>query len=448
MLMPELIFRRDDPGYEAARRATMWNARLPNRFPDVIVQATGVDDVVDAVKLAAREQLRIAVCSGGHSWSGHHVRDHGLLLDVSRLNEITIDEESLRATCGPGLLQQDLAAALGRRGLFFPTGHCRGVGLGGFLLQGGFGWHSRVLGPACVSVLGVDVITADGERVHASETENDDLYWAARGSGPGFFGVVTRFELRVYPKPKVSGCALQAFPLRALEPVFRWVHAVGPEIPPSVELNVLIRNKAPGVGGAGIEMFAPVFEDSHEAALQALDFLNNGSLETMTDWHVRFAPTPVGVMSRIVMSHYPAGHRWAVDNMWTHAAIDDLLPGLFRIAVTMPPPPSHMLWLPWARRTKRPDMAFSLEDDIYIAAYGGWTDEKDDDAFAPWAESRMREMQHLASGTQLADENVERRWVRFLGDGNLARLDAIRARRDSTSRFYALDFSRHEQTAA
>src|SRR5262249_32774760 len=99
--MPDRIFRRDDEGYEAPRRATMWNARVPNRFPDVIVQATTVDDVVGAVKQANLDELRIAVCSGGHSWSGHHVRDDGLLLDLSRLNEMTIDRQSFRATCGP-----------------------------------------------------------------------------------------------------------------------------------------------------------------------------------------------------------------------------------------------------------------------------------------------------------------------------------------------------------
>src|SRR5262249_26815705 len=156
-----------------------------------------------------------------------------------------------------------------------------------------------------------------------------------------------------------------------------------------------------------------------------LDFLNKGPLEVQTNWHVPFAPTGLGVMSRIVMSHYPKGCRWAVDNMWTHASIDDLLPHLFKIAVTMPPPPSHMLWVPWAPRTKRPDMAFSLEDDIYIAAYGCWKHERDDDTFAAWAETRMREMQYLASGTQLADENLQRRWDRSLADANQARLDLI-----------------------
>ena len=115
--------------------------------------------------------------------------------------------------------------------------------------------------------------------------------------------------LGLYPKPKVIGCALRVFPIDALESVFRWVHAHGPEIPASVELNVVIRDKAPGVGGPGVEMFAPVFEDSHEAALRALDFLNEAPLESRTGWHVPFAPTPLGVMWRIVMSHSPKGRR-------------------------------------------------------------------------------------------------------------------------------------------
>jgi hypothetical protein len=430
------VFRRDEDGYEAARGATMWNARVPQRFPDLVAQASDIADVVDAIKLAQRERLRVSVCSGGHSWSGNHIREGGLLLDVSRLSAVTIDPQARRATSGPGRLQHELAAALNRRGMFFPTGHCRGIGLGGYLLQGGFGWHSRAVGPACMSVVGVDIVTADGDSVYASEDENEDFYWAARGAGPGFFGVVTRFHLRVYPKPRVIGCALQTFPLSVLESFFRWVHAVGPEIPLSVELNVLICKEASGVGGPGIEIFAPVFENDLAASLSALDFLNKSPLRGRSAWNVPFAPTPISVMSRIVMSHYPEGHRWAVDNMWTHAPVDELLPGLVKIAETMPPPPSHMLWLPWVPRTRRPDMAYSLEDDVYIAAYGGWQSEKDDDRFAPWAESRMQEMQHLASGCQLADENLERRWIRFMADGHFARLDAIRRQRDATARFH------------
>lgn len=415
----------------------MWNARLPDRYPDVIVKAKDVYDVVAAVKLARRESLRIGIRSGGHSWAGNHVRDGGLLLDLSALDEVTVDPDAMRATTGPGRAGNELAALLGRRGLFFPTGHCKGVCVGGYLLQGGFGWHGRTLGLACMSVVALDIVTAEGDIVHASEHENADLYWAARGSGPGFFGIVTRFHLRVYPKPNVMGFALHSYPISMLEEVFRWAHAVGPEVPASVEFQMLVSQKAAGVGGPGIEVFAPVFSDGLRTALSALSFMNKSELRRKAAMKVPFAPSTLGIMYRAVMSHYPDETRWAVDNMWTGASIDALLPGLHKIAQTMPPPPSHMLWLNWSPPPERPDMAFSVEDDTYIALYAGWKHAKEDAKYASWPESHMREMSHLATGCQLADENLGRRPARFVTEDRMTKLDEIRANRDPKKRFHA-----------
>lgn len=415
----------------------MWNARLPDRYPDVIVKAKDVYDVVAAVKLARRESLRIGIRSGGHSWAGNHVRDGGLLLDLSALDEVTVDPDAMRATTGPGRAGNELAALLGRRGLFFPTGHCKGVCVGGYLLQGGFGWHGRTLGLACMSVVALDIVTAEGDIVHASEHENADLYWAARGSGPGFFGIVTRFHLRVYPKPKVMGFALHSYPISMLEEVFRWAHAMGPEVPASVEFQMLVSQKAAGVGGPGIEVFAPVFSDGLRTALSDLSFMNKSELRRKAAMKVPFAPSTLGLMYRAVMSHYPDETRWAVDNMWTGASIDALLPGLHKIAQTMPPPPSHMLWLNWSPPPERPDMAFSVEDDTYIALYAGWKHAKEDAKYASWPESHMREMSHLATGCQLADENLGRRPARFVTEDRMAKLDEIRANRDPKKRFHA-----------
>lgn len=415
----------------------MWNARLPDRYPDVIVKAKDVYDVVAAVKLARRESLRIGIRSGGHSWAGNHVRDGGLLLDLSALDEVTVDPDAMRATTGPGRAGNELAALLGRRGLFFPTGHCKGVCVGGYLLQGGFGWHGRTLGLACMSVVALDIVTAEGDIVHASEHENADLYWAARGSGPGFFGIVTRFHLRVYPKPNVMGFALHSYPISMLEEVFRWAHAMGPEVPASVEFQMLVSQKAAGVGGPGIEVFAPVFSDGLRTALSDLSFMNKSELRRKAAMKVPFAPSTLGLMYRAVMSHYPDETRWAVDNMWTGASIDALLPGLHKIAQTMPPPPSHMLWLNWSPPPERPDMAFSVEDDTYIALYAGWKQAKEDAKYASWPESHMREMSHLATGCQLADENLGRRPARFVTEDRMTKLDEIRANRDPKKRFHA-----------
>jgi FAD/FMN-containing dehydrogenase len=430
------LLRRGEAGYEDARRAALWNARIPDRYPDVIAQANDVNDVVAAVRLARREGLTIAVRSGGHSWAANHIRSGGLLLDVSRLNDVRIDRHAMRATAGPGCAGDALAAMLGREGLFFPSGHCEGVCLGGYLLQGGFGWHGRALGPACMSVEAVDVVTADGAVVRADARENADLYWAARGAGPGFFGVVTRFHLRLVRRPRVIGFALQSYPIAMLEEVFRWAHAIGPEVPSSVELQLVMTRAATGVRGPGIVVVAPVIADGWSEALRALRFLRAMPLRRKAALRIPFVPSGLKMMYRGVTRHYPDGYRYAVDNMWTHATIDDLLPGLQRIAQTLPPAPSHVLWMNWAPPRDRPDMAFSMEDDIYLALYSVWKDAKEDSRFAAWPAEQMRAMDHLATGCQLADENLGARPARFVADANLARLDRLRTLHDPERRFH------------
>ena len=132
------------------------------------------------------------------------MRDGGLLLDLSRLTAVEVDAEAMTASVQPGCRGDALVAALAEHDRFFPAGHCPGVGLGGYLLQGGYGWNGRVHGPACMSVEAIDVVTAEGEPVRADAQQNSDLLWAARGAGPGFFGVVTRFHLRLQPRARAS----------------------------------------------------------------------------------------------------------------------------------------------------------------------------------------------------------------------------------------------------
>ena len=428
-------FRRGEDGFEEARRAVMWNARVPDRRPDVIVQANDVYDVIAAVRRARAEKLRVTVRSGGHSWAGNHLRDGGLLLDVSRLDDVQIDERAMRATVGPGRAGHELAKRLARRGLFFPAGHCRGVALGGYLLQGGFGWNSRVVGPACMSVEGLDVVTASGELVHASPTENPDLYWSARGAGPGFFGVVTRFHLRLYKRPRVIGFAMQTFRMSHFEEVFRWAHEVRHEVPASIELQVLISGHSFGVRGPGLTVIAPFFVDGWRQAFRDLAFMNKSRIARRASIRLPFLPSGLDPMYRGVGGHYPDNHRYAVDNMWTGAGIDDLLPGLKAIADTMPPPPSHALWMNWAPPKERPDMAFSMEDDLYLALYSVWKHAHDDARYEAWPTDNMRRMEPFATGIQLADENLGRRPARFVSDENLVRLDAARAAHDRQGLF-------------
>ena len=422
-----------EPGYDDARRNSCFNRNLADRMPDIIMQANDAAEVAAAVRLANEKDWKIGIRSGGHSWACNHVRDGGMLLDVSRLNTVEVDEAAMVARVGPGCKGHEVNVALAKRKLFFPVGHCEGVCLGGYLLQGGFGWNSRKVGPACENVIGIDYIDANGEQRFASATENAEMYWAARGSGPGFFGVVTRFHLKLYKRPKVIGAKFAFYPIERLEALVRWAHAVGPEVPDSIELMLLISRHTPFVNGAGVIVTAPVFADSLAGARRDLAFMK--SLPAGARVALPFFPATLAWLTNGVMGHYPSNANYAVDNMWTHAPVDDLLPGVLKIARELPPSPSHMLWMNWAPPPKRPDMAYSLDDNIYIALYGIWKTPEGKPAAANWAQSNMAAMAPFATGMQLADENLGRRPMPFLAKENMARLDALRAKHDPRGRF-------------
>ncbi len=432
------LLRRGQEGYEEARRGAVWNARTPERHPEAIVLAASEQDAVRAVRLAAAEGLKVGVRSGGHSWAGNHLRDGSLLLDLSELRDFTVQEQEMTAVVQPGCRGNELLGALGELDLFFPAGHCPGVALGGYLLQGGYGWNGRLHGPACMSVRAIDVVTAQGELVRADEEQNTDLLWAARGAGPGFFGVVTRFHLRLQPRPKVVANGLCTYPLDLMGEVFAWAQEIAPQVPRTMELMLFIHRDE--TGEPEIAVTGPVLVDDRQEAQRTLELLQSCPVLERAKLNVPYVEVTLQDLYAGVHASYPDEHRYAVDNMWTSASADELLPGLQRIAQTLPEAPSHMLWMNWGPGSTpapaRPDMAYSVEDDTYIALYGVWREPALDETNVAWATERMREMESLASGIQLADENLGLRPARCLGAEQLSRLDDLRALRDPEGRFH------------
>jgi FAD/FMN-containing dehydrogenase len=431
-------FVRGTDEYETARLATVWNQRVPPRFPDIIVQAVDTGDVVDAIRYADDGDLRVGVCSGGRSWSANHLRDGGLLLDVGRLDDCAIDADKKVAIVGPGKEASVLATELDAKGLFFPAGHCTGVRVGGYLLEGGFGWNSRMLGPACESVRAIDVVTADGEQIYCDAEHHPDLYWAARGAGPGFCGVVTGFHLELYDRSPVIGGSVHVYPIDLADEVFTWAREIGAEVDRRVEMQVVVSRAVPafGLDQPAIVVLSPVFAESEEAAINALAPLDASPVAEQAIVVVPFAPMTLAEWYGAVNAGTPGGFRYAADNMWTSASGADLLPGIRRIIDTMPPYPSQFVLANWGPPEVRQDMAFSLEDNIFLALYAGWKDPADDDEYADWARSNMTAMEHLATGTQLADENLGERPAKFATDEAMTRLDKVRAEYDPQGRFH------------
>ena len=431
-------FVRGSDGYEEARRAAVWNGLVPNRFPDLIVQAESVEDVVAAVRDTKPDGYRIGVRSGGHSWTASYLRDVGLLLDVSRIDHCAVDTERMVAVVGPGKVGSVLAAELDKQGLFFPAGHCEGICVGGYLLQGGYGWNSRVVGPACESVIGIDVVTADGEQLYCDSENNADLYWAARGSGPGFFAVVTGFHLQLHPRPPVCGSCLYIYPIELADEVFTWARSISPQIDDSVELQIITSRNLPALGldHPSMVVASPVFAQSEEEAAQALAILGTCPVVDQAIIKVPYATTDLAGWYGAIMSNYPSGHRYAADNMWTSASAEELLPGIHRIVDTMPPPPSHFLMFNWSPSAARKDLFYGLEDEFNLALYAVWEDPADDERCSDWPRSNMAAMAHLSSGVGLADENLGRRPAKFATEENMARFDRIRAEYDPDGRFH------------
>lgn len=431
------IFWRGDAGYEAARRAAVWNGRKPDRFPEVVVQAVDEADVIAAVKLARVPGFKVGIRSGGHSWAATYLRDGGMLLDLSRMNGFTVDAAARMATIQPGLKGTELNRALIKDRLFFSSGHCMSVGLGGFLLQGGFGWNSRLWGPACCHILGMDIVTANGDMVHASETENADLFWAARGSSPGFFGVVTRFDLRLHPRPNTMMKSDYLYPIQALDDVLRWIRASQPDLPLNMEPLVFVRRNMFGHPGPGVLVTGPVMADGEEEGRAALALLEQCPVRSKAVMAETNIVTELdGLLQGGEDLLYPQGARYFADNMWTSASADALLPGMHRIAETLPPTPSHMMWMLWGPTRSRPDMSFSMESYLYIALYAVSQHATDDAAHQAWVTERMRELEPVADGIQLADENLGRRPFRFMAEDRLARVETLRARYDPDRLFH------------
>src|SRR5690606_8572690 len=203
-----------DADWEQARVGRVFNGRRPDRQPDAVLIAGSVADVQRGVRLAAQRGWTVAVRSGGHAWAAWSVRDGGLLIDLGALDDIEYDETTHIVEAGPAVKGGEvLSPYLEERGRFFNGGHCPTVGIGGFLLQGGQGWNQRGWGWAAEAVVAVDVVAADGELVRADASQTTDLYWAARGAGPTFPGVVVRFHLQTRPLSRAIAHTVHGYEL-------------------------------------------------------------------------------------------------------------------------------------------------------------------------------------------------------------------------------------------
>lgn len=427
---------RDDPGFADAVVDRVFNRLLPQRLPAAVLKVANEQDVVRGIRLAKDRGWKVAIRSGGHSWAQWSVRDDALVLDLGALNDASYDEATGIASAGPAIKGgSTLGPYLAQRGRFFPGGHCPTVGIGGFLLQGGQGYNARGWGWGAEWIDSIDVVTAEGELVKASETENADLFWAARGAGPGFFGVVTRFHLRTVPHYGYSATTVQAFDLADFDEVMTWLHNTHHTVTDTVEIVALTKTDTNIAEGPVLIVTGLALVDTPEQAEVALaPFRTNPALDRALLVH-DCVPADIEDHRKDQLMANPEGHRWAVDNAWITGPAEQVVAAMKNAYVTLPNDKAFTIWFSMAPLRDLPDMAFSMQSEIYLAAYNLWEDPADDERNISWLQSVMADLQPVTVGQYLGDSDLSRRQVQFMSDANWARLQEIRAERDPDGMF-------------
>jgi FAD/FMN-containing dehydrogenase len=387
-------------GYDQGRAA--WNGRFDQR-PAAIVRCHNASDVAAAIGVAREEDLPLSVRSGGHSYAGHAVAEGGLAIDLSAMNGVRIDPERKLAVVGPGATWGDLDRQAQVHGLATTGPTVSTVGVAGVALGGGTGYLARKYGLVIDNLLAVDVVSADGRVVRASEAENPDLFWALRGGG-GNFGVATSFDFRLHAvgPEVVTAQAFHAFSdARDVLHFYREFTAAAPD-----EVTVY----------AFVLRVPPVdpFPDEHQGRPAiALVACHCGAvpegqeqLRPLRDFGSPFLAVlqaqPYTAAQQAFDAGMPKGLRWfsrahylsglsdgAIDTMLDHTAA---LPGPFTMAYIEP--------LGGAiGRVEPTATAFPHRHAPYgLHIFPGWTDPADDSTLMEWARGFHRDMAPFATG--------------------------------------------------
>lgn len=219
--------------YEQARR--IWNGMFDMR-PAMIARCTGASDVIQAVNFAREHRLLTSVRGGGHSFSGKSTCNGGIVIDLQPMQGVRVDPVSRRAWLETGSRLGQLDRETQAFGLATPAGTVSDTGAAGLTLGGGLGRLGRRFGLTCDNLIGADVVTAAGDFVHASETENADLLWGLRGGG-GNFGVATSLEYRLYPVDPTVLAGDIAWPIGQARDVLRFVRDFADHMPDELNLS-------------------------------------------------------------------------------------------------------------------------------------------------------------------------------------------------------------------
>jgi FAD/FMN-containing dehydrogenase len=430
-----------EDGYEDA--CSIWNAMIERR-PGLVIRAAAVADVVSAIHLARERDLVLSVRGGGHNIAGNALCDGGLLLDMRLMNQVEVDPDARTARVGPGATLADFDAAAQAHGLATPLGINSTTGVAGLTLGGGFGWLTRKYGFTADNLISADVVTAGGERLTASATENPDLFWAIRGGG-GNFGVITSFEFQLHPVGPEVLSGLIVHRLTDAPAVLREWRDFAAAASDDVSAWFVIR-KAPPLP------FLP--EDVHGTNVLVLACFYAGSMEN-GEAELRPLREVGNPIADVVGPHPYAGWQQALDplltpgfrNYWkSHdfaEVTDDLLDVLIDYGARLPSVHTEIAFAQLggaAGRVPSDAMAAGRRDARYLVnVHTRWESPAEDESCIRWARELHRDTEVFSTGAVyvnfMPEDQADTVQVRSAYGENFRRLVEIKRRYDPTNLF-------------
>jgi len=437
------LLRSGDEGYDEAR--TIWNGMIDKR-PALIVRCTGAADVIDAVKFARTHNLLVAIRGGGHNVAGTAACDDGVMIDLSLMKAVRVDPPTRTARVQGGATWGDVDRETQVFGLVVPGGVVSTTGVAGLTLGGGMGWLMRKRGLSIDNLLSVDIVTADGQLIVASETENADLFWGLRGGG-GNFGVVTSFEFRAHPVgPTVLLCC--------------------PMYPADIGGKVLrtwreFMRQAPEELGSAVLFWSipanPYFPEAHHGRPVAIPIaIYTGNVEEgerlvkplrtlgtpLVDLSGPMPWTGVQSMFDPFVPKQDLQYYWK--SLYLNGLGDEVVDYLVKVAATIPSPNTYLVILPLGGAMSRvgaEETAFGRRDIPYLLELDSmWRDPKDSDRNLAWTRQMWSDAQKYSTGGLYLNfpglgEEGERLVRSAVGNANYERLVALKNKYDPTNLF-------------
>jgi FAD/FMN-containing dehydrogenase len=433
------VLRAGDPDYDARRQ--VWNGMV-DRHPAAIARPISVADVVAAVRWARANDVLVSVRGGGHNVTGYAVCDGGLMIDLSLLNGITVDAEARTVRAQGGVRWGELDKATQAFGLATTGGQVSTTGIGGLTLGGGVGWLMRKLGLVVDNLLSVELVTADGEVLTASSSENPELFWGLRGGG-GNFGIATQFEYRLHPVGPLVFGGMALFPAERAEEILRFFREFAGDAPDEL-MAVMVFMSAPpapfipeAVHGAPLVAIAVCYAGSVPDGEQAVAPLR--ALGPVVDM---LQPMPYTAVQQLFDDGVPFGRHVYLKSEHLAALDEDVMQTVLRYTPGRTSPLSVVLLFPLGGAVAQvgaDETAFVHRDATFdYVVYSMWEDPAEAGRHIAWTREFGTAMAPFSRGVyvnELGAEGADRVRAAYSSE-TFERLQALKDRYDPTNFFH------------